>query len=97
MREGSFFQCSFPSFIQEKGLDINYLEPLTIIVACKVWGKSWKRKMLVDHCDNLVSVNVINSGRSRDEFLQCCLRELCYVSAIHQFEIRRIHIAGIDN
>ncbi len=49
------------------------------------------------HCDNLVLVNLINSGRSRDEFLQFCLRELCYVSAIHQFEIRGVHIASIDN
>ncbi len=49
------------------------------------------------HCDNLVSVNVINSDRSREEFLQCCLQELCYVFAIHQFKIRGVHIAGIDN
>ncbi len=92
-----FFHCSFPSFIQDKGLDINCLELLTIIVACKVWGKSWKGERLVVHCDNLVSVNVINSDRSRDEFPQSCLRELCYISAIHQFEIRGVHIAGIDN
>ncbi len=31
-----FFHCSFPSFIQDKCLDINCLELLTIIVACKV-------------------------------------------------------------
>ena len=48
-------------------------------------------------CDNITSVTVINTGKSRDTFLQCCLRELCYIAAIYEFEIRAVHLAGTDN
>ncbi len=50
-----YFHTAFPSFIQDKQLDINYLEFLVIIVACKLWGKLWKGKRLVVRCDNLVA------------------------------------------
>ncbi|CAC5393054.1 unnamed protein product [Mytilus coruscus] len=48
-------------------------------------------------CDNITSVTVINTGKSRDTFLQCCLRELCYIAAIYGFEIRAVHLAGTEN
>ncbi|CAC5391973.1 unnamed protein product [Mytilus coruscus] len=48
-------------------------------------------------CDNITSVTVINTDKSRDTFLQCCLRELCYIAAIYEFEIRAVHLAGTEN
>ncbi len=92
-----YFHTVFPSFIQDKQLDINCLEFLVIIVACKLWGKLWKGKRLVVRCDNLVSVTVMNSGRTKEEFLQSCVRELCYMSATHEFEILGVHIPGVVN
>ncbi len=92
-----YFHATFPPHIQEAAGHINALELLTIIVACKVWGRRWAGKRILVQCDNEVSVVVINSGRSRDRFLQACLRELHFFAALHQFEIRGIHIAGVSN
>jgi hypothetical protein len=46
-------------------------------------------------CDN--QVTVINTGKSRNQFLQNCLRELLFVAARHEFEIRAVHILGEEN
>ena len=48
-------------------------------------------------CDNLASVTVLNSGRSKDPFLLSCLRELCYISAAGEFQVRARHLEGKDN
>ncbi len=48
-------------------------------------------------CDNEVSLTVINSGRTRDWFFQWCLRELAFIAAHFEFEIRAVHIRGVDN
>ena len=29
--------------------------------------------------------------------MQNCLRELCFIAAIHQFEVRAVHLAGSEN
>ena len=93
----SFFHSTFPEFILCQDLDINALELLTIIVACKVWGREWRGKRMVVQCDNQVSVIVLNTGRSRAPFLQACLREICFLAARYEFELRATHIAGVSN
>ena len=95
--KGLYFHSQFPKFIQEMKLHINALELLTIIVACKIWGRFWAGKRIIIQCDNEASVSVINTGRARDPFMQSCLRELVLITAKHQFEIRSTHISGISN
>ncbi|KAK3745939.1 hypothetical protein QZH41_012754 [Actinostola sp. cb2023] len=93
-----YFHAEFPAFILSQALDIlNALELLTIVVAAKLWGSRWKGFRIMVRCDNLVSVTVINSGRSKDLFLNECLRELCYLSAFFEFELRGVHLPGIEN
>jgi hypothetical protein len=48
-------------------------------------------------CDNKTLVTVINTGKSRNSFLQHCLWELCFIAAIHEFEMRAVHLAGSEN
>jgi hypothetical protein len=67
------------------------------MVSVKVWGRAWRGKKIIVQCENLASVIVLNSGRSRDHFLQSCVREIAYLSAIGEFQIRAVHIPGIDN
>ena len=92
-----FFHAQFPEPILRMNLSINALELLTVVVAAKVWGRYWKGRRIVVHCDNEVSVSVINTGRSHNSFLQSCLRELEFMAARHEFEIRGNHIPGIEN
>ncbi len=53
-----FFHTSFHVDILQKGLHINALELLTIIVACKIWGHQWAGKLLLVKCDKEASVTV---------------------------------------
>ena len=92
-----YFHMAFPQSILDLDLHINALEMLTIIVACQVWGKHWPGKRLVVNCDNEASVTVLNTGRSRDPFLQACLRELAFVTARFEVEIRGNHVPGVTN
>ncbi|CAG2216422.1 unnamed protein product [Mytilus edulis] len=92
---GQFFHCVFPDFIVQQNLHINALELLSVIVCLKLWGQRG-RKICIQ-CDNMVSVQVINQGKSRSRFLQACLREICFICAIKECELRAIHIDGIEN
>lgn len=92
-----FFHLEFPEFIKQEHLCINSLEILTVVVAAKLWGRNWRGKRIVVHCDNSASVSVINTGRAHAAFLQSCLRELEFVAAKHEFEVRANHIPGVEN
>ncbi|CAC5385337.1 unnamed protein product [Mytilus coruscus] len=75
----------------------NFIEIIKekVIVCLKLWGQ--KGRKICIQCDNMVSVQVINQGKSRSRFLQACLREICFICAIKECELRAIHIDGIDN
>ena len=60
-------------------------------------GKEIKRETTFYFCDNEDSVTVVNSGSTKDSFMQNCLRELWFVKATHEFEVRAKHIAGEEN
>ena len=91
------FHAVFPSFVVLQTLDINCLELLTIIVGLKLWGLRWPGLRLSVRCDNEVAVTVLNTERCRNSFLNSCLRELCYLEAIHEFEVRAVHDPGVSN
>jgi hypothetical protein len=92
-----YFHSNFPSFITDDHLHINCLQLWVVIVAVQIWGKKLKGKKLFIFCDNEDSVTVVNSGSTKDSFMQNCLRELCFVKATHEFEVRAKHIAGEEN
>ena len=92
-----FFHSTFPKFISDLNLHISALEFLAIIVGLKLWGKLLTGRKLTIGCDNLAVCIVINSGKSKCEFLQKCLREICFLAAIHDFQFRAQHIEGSMN
>jgi hypothetical protein len=92
-----FFHSEFPSFIVAECLHINALELLSLVVAIRLWAGNLKGKMLTVLCDNEATVWVINTGKTRDTFMQRCLRELCYISATNDIQLFAKHIPGVDN
>ena len=92
-----FCKGRFPEFIQRQGLHISALEMLSLIVAVKAWSRLFKGLKVGVKCDNEATVVVINSGKSRDPFMQACLRELCFVCALGDFEVWAEHIPGVNN
>ena len=94
---GKYFHATFPRSIQALGMHINSLEMLTLTVALKVWGRSLAGKKVVMLCDNLSSVVVVQTGRAREPFLQACLRELVFLQARWECQVRMQHIRGEEN
>lgn len=91
------FHAEFPEFIMKQQLHINALEFLTLIVALKLWAHQIPGKKISLFCDNMATVQVINSGFSRDLFMQTCLRELVFVLSVNNVQIRACHITGSEN
>ena len=94
---GEFFHSGFPAFIAEQELPIHALELLTVIVAVRLWGDRCQGMNVVVYCDNDAAVHVINSGRSRDAFMAACIRELWLVVATNLFQLRAVHLPGVEN
>ncbi len=92
-----YFHALFPPSIIAKDLHINALELLTIVLCIKVWGDSWKSQRILVYCDNEASVTVLNSGKTKDSFLQACVREICFLAACKEFEIKAVHLPGVEN
>ena len=79
------------------GLSITLLEMYNILIALRVWGVDWKDKCTLIRCDNESAVVVCTSGRTRDPFLNFCLREIWFITAKFNIELRVTHIRGRDN
>ena len=79
------------------GMKIHNLEMLALICCCKLWGTEWSGKRLVAQCDNQCTVLAINTGRTKDVFMQACLRELFYWTSMYSFEIKCEYIKSQDN
>ena len=94
---GCYFHAKFPDNILSKSLHIGVLEMLAIIISLKLWGQYFQGKRIVIFCDNNSVCQVISSGRSRSELLQDCLREICYLAAYYQFEIKAQHLSSGEN
>ena len=93
----SFFHCPFPNSIMEQNLSISCLEMLTVVVFLKTWCSKFSRKKIVIYCDNLATCIVINSGKAKCSFLQQCLREICFLASIHEFEVKTVHLDSESN
>lgn len=49
------------------------------------------------YCDNNAVCTVINSGRSKCSILQDCLREIAFLSAISECQIRAVYLDTKSN
>ena len=93
----AFFHCVFLPNIRGMDLHINALEMLTVAIALKLWGHRFRGKKIRILCDNLSSVQVINTGRSKDPFLSACSREIAFLAACNEFELRCLHLSSEEN
>ena len=76
---------------------IVHLEILNILVACKIWASRWENKKIQIFCDNLAVVEVLMSGRTRDETLAICALNIWLLSALYNIHFTFSHIAGVQN
>ncbi|MEW8546060.1 MAG: reverse transcriptase domain-containing protein [Candidatus Thiodiazotropha sp.] len=94
---GNYFHTIFPDKIRHKSYHINILEMLSVIICLKLWSSHFKGKRIQVFCDNASVCSVLNSGRAKCEILQDCLREIAFLSAISECEIRAVHLDTRSN
>ena len=89
---------STPIFdIYDHELTIVHLEMLNLVTALKLWGQKWAHRTVRFYCDNLAVVQVVNTGKTRDEWLALCLGNIWLLAVSHDITLRLDHIRGSDN
>ena len=56
-----------------------------------------KIKKIQIHCDNLAVVEVLTSGRTKDEFLASCGRNVWLLTSIFNIQLQVSHVPGKYN
>ena len=78
-------------------LQIVHLEMLNILAALRVWQKAWSNRKVAIACDNLVVVQVLNSGKTRDQTLEAIAWNIQFQIATINVELKVSHIPGKIN
>lgn len=77
--EGEFFLRKFPETLDDERVKITQKECLTLVACVKLWADKCEGNKVLINCDNLSTVLAVNSGRSKNKFMQTCLREFTSV------------------
>ena len=70
---------------------------VNILVALRLWARFWASSSVVFHCDNLAVVQVVASGKTKDSFLNACIRNIWLLTAIFDIDLHIEHIQGVKN
>ena len=92
---GGFFHFKIPNSMT--GYTINELEATAVMVALKLWACKMSGKRCSIRCDNTTTVLAINNLKTRNTNLQNTVREIMFLCATYEIEIRAIHIPGLEN
>ena len=71
-------------------------ELIPIVLACMVWGKEWRGRLVTCHCDNMAVVEVVNSGYYRDGKLAQLLRILFFAKAWGEFKLMAVQHSWVQ-
>ena len=95
---GEAFHAKFPIWLKNmSNVHINELKLIMFVVSLKLWENNIRNKNVLAYCDNEVSVEVVNSGKARNKFTQSCLREICFLAARANAQIKLVHLEGSTN
>ena len=90
-----FYSEEFPDFLLSQQHTIAHLELLNVVVAVRTWAKEWAHQRVRVLCDNMNACLAVRSGRSRDSFMQGCVRTLFMLCTVHDLELQVNHRPGI--
>ena len=77
--------------------DITQLEMLNIVVASKIWSSHWSDKKIQIFCDNMAVVQVLTTGKARDQMLATCARNIWLIAAMFNIDFQFSHLPGRTN
>ena len=76
---------------------INCKETLSAVLAARRWGHLWKNCRVQFFTDNMTARACLNKGTSRNDAIMPYLRELFWLSAVHNFHISAEYVRGKAN
>ena len=84
-------------YIYDIPLKIVHLEMLNLVIALKLWARDWVHSAVKFYCDNPAVVQVVRTGKTRDNMLTRCLRNIWLITASHDTDLQIDHIQGRAN
>ena len=81
--------------LESQSIAIKELLPIVFSVA--VWGRSWRERLILCHCDNKAVVSQVNTLHARDPQAGHLLRCLAYLQALYDCRLRATHLPGPTN
>ena len=91
-----YFFYPFPECFQITGLHIAELECFNILVGIRLLVDQFKGRSVRVNCDNLVSVLALQSGKTRDRFLSCVMRDIWFICALNDINLVVFHKPGAE-
>ena len=91
-----YYSCAYPSSILGAAHPIAHLEMLNVVVALRMWAPLWEGHKIQIYCDNMNTCIALQTGRSKDSFMQACVRSVFVLSVSHDIEILVCHRPGVS-
>ena len=79
------------------GLDINQLEMLNVLIALRIFAKSWQNQCVEFRIDNKAVVFALQKGRIKDNYMQAVARSIWLIAASNDIKLVYSHIPGTEN
>ena len=76
-------------------ISITQVEMYSVLVTVRLWAPLWKDKSIRIPCNNESAVMVCNTGKTKDPFLNFCIRQLWFHCAQFNVDLQVRHIRGI--
>ena len=76
-----------PGFVDAAAPSMTYLEMIPLLVACLVWGPSWRGCRVLVRSDNMGVVGSVARGWSGDSRTMSLLRHLLFAAALQNFSL----------
>ena len=95
LSSGEWFQCEWRGAWQD--VHITAKELLPIVLACAMWAREWKGKVVKCLCDNAAVVAIVRSGRSKHPLVMHLMRSLSLFTAGYNVGLLVEHFPGREN
>jgi hypothetical protein len=95
--QGQWYNLQWKDWDETQDLHINMKEVLALEPAAQLWGHTWKDRLVTVYSDNRAAVSMINKGTSKCHIALSSLRNVFWLSAIHNFRIKAVYYPGKYN
>jgi hypothetical protein len=79
------------------GKIIAHLEAINVLLAVRTWFSEFRGRVVNIHCDNMVAVQILASGRGADTYINTISRNLWLLTAKGDISLQFHHIEGKKN